>query len=58
MVYIWGAVLFIFLFTIPTQEKKEDKVWRELEESVIQKEEKKEEKKEKKERLRIGDVFK
>ncbi len=37
MVYLWGAALFIFLLTVPKQETKEEKVWTELEESVVKK---------------------
>ncbi len=57
MVYLWGAVLFIFLFTVPQQETKEDKVWREVEESVVEKREKEKEDGSSK-RHKIGDVFK
>lgn len=55
MVWAWGVILFIFLFTVPKQETKEEKVWRQLEEAVIKKE-KKDVPLEK--RLKIGDVFK
>ena len=41
MIYLWGVCLFIFLFTVPKQEKPEDKIWTELEESITVQPEKK-----------------
>jgi hypothetical protein len=53
MVFLWGAVLFIFLFTVPKQEKPEEKVWRELEESINKESE---QRVDEKKRLKIKDV--
>ena len=55
MVFLWAGVLFIFLFTVPKQETPEQKVWRELEESIIVKQ-KPEEKVKDNRRLRIKDI--